>query len=449
MSLINNICFSYAVSKQWHKTFEKHLGYIEKKFPGQTVSPGPVSMNIYDNSMNIHIQGHQWRRLIRWYGISEEHELDRKYNKTANNDFRTFDLCVLSPLVGKIKNKSKSLNLQEFVGYIECQMRKIFHVPEYLETRLWMCEKNSNPQFELINDRAEELQFAYGIEENLEYIIAIEICQKDGEWPTGLKDKTKGTLRYFDHVTKGCVPPDKWKKEISAVVQNVKNCAVDNLTSLEECIIEMSKAITKRKENKLSELEKEVKNLYENNKSVKEKLKEKSSKLNEQDAYIKERKCKLETTLAKFTKEKGAFLDEKERMKNINKIQENVVKLNIGGTIFVTSQVTLRRDSDSMLAAMFSGRHKLTQDTNGAYFIDRDGTHFRYILNYLRNGTVSNGTLPTDNKLFLNELLNEAEFYQITGLITYLEKLLGIYRFNYTSEEHESELFGTLFTTEW
>lgn len=33
-----------------------------------------------------------------------------------------------------------------------------------------------------------------------------------------------------------------------------------------------------------------------------------------------------------------------------------------------------------MLAAMFSGRYPVPKDQDGYVFIDRDGTHFRYIL---------------------------------------------------------------------
>jgi len=89
------------------------------------------------------------------------------------------------------------------------------------------------------------------------------------------------------------------------------------------------------------------------------------------------------------------------------------ITLNVGGHHFTTSVQTLTNDSNSMLAAMFSGRFELEPCEDGAFFIDRDGTYFRYILNYLRTGKL---TLPKD-ATFLKELQEEAEFYQIQGII--------------------------------
>ena len=89
------------------------------------------------------------------------------------------------------------------------------------------------------------------------------------------------------------------------------------------------------------------------------------------------------------------------------------VNLNVGGHHFTTSVQTLTKDSNSMLAAMFSGRFELEPYEDGAFFIDRDGTHFRYVLNYLRTGKL---TLPED-ATFLKELQEEAEFYQIQGML--------------------------------
>ena len=66
-----------------------------------------------------------------------------------------------------------------------------------------------------------------------------------------------------------------------------------------------------------------------------------------------------------------------------------------------------------MLHAMFSGRFDTKAAEDGSYFIDRDGTHFRYILNYLRTGQL---IVPKD-EIIRKELLAEAEFYQVEGMI--------------------------------
>ena len=91
----------------------------------------------------------------------------------------------------------------------------------------------------------------------------------------------------------------------------------------------------------------------------------------------------------------------------------STVKLNVGGQHFTTSVQTLTKDPNSMLAAMFSGKFDMKPSEDGSFFIDRDGTHFRFILNFLRTGKL---TLP-EGATFTKELEEEAEFYQIQGLI--------------------------------
>ena len=70
-----------------------------------------------------------------------------------------------------------------------------------------------------------------------------------------------------------------------------------------------------------------------------------------------------------------------------------------------------------MLHAMFSGGFDTKPSEDGSYFIDRDGTHFRYILNYLRTGQL---IVPRDD-ILREELLAEAEFYQVEGIIKALK----------------------------
>ncbi|KAJ0503153.1 putative chromatin remodeling & transcription regulator BTB-POZ family [Helianthus annuus] len=97
----------------------------------------------------------------------------------------------------------------------------------------------------------------------------------------------------------------------------------------------------------------------------------------------------------------------------------SIVRLNIGGYEFLTSVDTLtNREPQSMLAAMFSGRHTVYKDPEKGYvFVDRDGMHFRHILNWLRDGLT-----PNLSDVECSELLREAEYYQLLGLVEVLNK---------------------------
>ena len=119
-----------------------------------------------------------------------------------------------------------------------------------------------------------------------------------------------------------------------------------------------------------------------------------------------------------FQREADRLHEEQESIDAMSKKLDQVhfsstVKLNVGGQHFTTSVQTLTKDPNSMLAAMFSGRFDMKPSEDGSFFIDRDGTHFRFILNFLRTGKL---TLP-EGATFIKELEEEAEFYQIQGLI--------------------------------
>ncbi|CAO3617642.1 unnamed protein product [Cunninghamella blakesleeana] len=114
--------------------------------------------------------------------------------------------------------------------------------------------------------------------------------------------------------------------------------------------------------------------------------------------------------------EENSFDREKELMQEIRRTQEERIKLNVGGQIFETSLSTLRRDPNSTLAAMFNGYSNIVPDeVDGSYFIDRDGTYFRLVLNYLRDLKVPS-SVREDPKI-MDELMQEARHYQINGLL--------------------------------
>jgi hypothetical protein len=181
---------------------------------------------------------------------------------------------------------------------------------------------------------------------------------------------------------------DDWKTELDSAIENVSSVLRGKQKHLEQRIEEQDKAEARfvtEIERRRCEAEKE----------------------------IEEKRTAVERQREELDEEKHA-------MQGVHKFQSGQVKLDVGGHRFTTSLSTLTKDEDSMLAVMFSGRHELTQNGEGAYFIDRDGTHFRYVLNYLRDGEIQ---LPFEYNLLV-ELLQEANYYQLSGLSKRICRLL-------------------------
>jgi hypothetical protein len=105
--------------------------------------------------------------------------------------------------------------------------------------------------------------------------------------------------------------------------------------------------------------------------------------------------------------EMDKWAEEKAQIARTQKFDTSI-KLDVGGIHFTTSVTTLCRFPDSMLGAMFSGRHALPKNEDGFFFIDRDGTHFRHILNFLRNPDDFTVDLSPAHK---EELRREVKYY--------------------------------------
>eukprot|EP01125_Pyxidicula_operculata_P019967 TRINITY_DN7270_c0_g1_i1.p1 TRINITY_DN7270_c0_g1~~TRINITY_DN7270_c0_g1_i1.p1 ORF type:complete len:289 (-),score=44.09 TRINITY_DN7270_c0_g1_i1:28-894(-) len=129
-------------------------------------------------------------------------------------------------------------------------------------------------------------------------------------------------------------------------------------------------------------------------------------KLNE---LIKEEKRKLEDEMKIIALEKEQW---KGQQKYLEKVQTNkIVKLNIGGTIFMTSLSTVKDTTQSeFFRSLFSGRWEPQHDENGCIFIDRDPTMFKYVLNHLRGLEVPLKIFTPEQKFLWSQ---ESDFYQI------------------------------------
>ena len=90
-----------------------------------------------------------------------------------------------------------------------------------------------------------------------------------------------------------------------------------------------------------------------------------------------------------------------------------MIKLNVGGKSFLTTEATLLARGGNFFSLLLSGRVGATKTEDGAYFIDRDGACFGVLLNFLRTGVLllPPNVLPTAVRI-------EADFYQLQLPVT-------------------------------
>ena len=123
--------------------------------------------------------------------------------------------------------------------------------------------------------------------------------------------------------------------------------------------------------------------------------------------------------------ERSKWEDEKTMIANTQKF-DTLVDLNVGGTRYTARLETLTKYPDSMLGAMFSGRHTLKKTEQGEYFIDRSGRLFTYILQFLRD---------PEYKCFLSgerlkELKREALYFGLNDVMFPLPPVAAIRKDN-------------------
>ena len=137
-----------------------------------------------------------------------------------------------------------------------------------------------------------------------------------------------------------------------------------------------------------------------------------NSKMQKAQEDVNSKILELETSSAQLDAEKAAWEEQKIMIGNTQKFDSQQINLNVGGMRFSTTLATLNTFPDSMLGAMFSGRHTITK-TDGEYFFDRSGRLFCYILDFLRDPTYKIDITGTD----LEQLKKEAAFFSIDDVM--------------------------------
>ena len=89
----------------------------------------------------------------------------------------------------------------EEIGYIECQLRRIFKTPDHKSTRLWISEKSQVPRFRQLLLRFRMLNDC--IHRDKVYILALEEHTGNDLWPTGEPGDAKGDMSKYNDITKG------------------------------------------------------------------------------------------------------------------------------------------------------------------------------------------------------------------------------------------------------
>jgi len=101
---------------------------------------------------------------------------------------------------------------------------------------------------------------------------------------------------------------------------------------------------------------------------------------------------------------------------NSNSCKNDRVRLDCGGKKFTTTKQTLLSAKKSLFEAIVNDPDF---DLNQEIFFDRNPEYFGAILEYIRSGNINYKLFKKDEK---KRLLEEARYYQITDIATYLEE---------------------------
>ena len=91
----------------------------------------------------------------------------------------------------------------------------------------------------------------------------------------------------------------------------------------------------------------------------------------------------------------------------------NIISINVGGTIYTTTKSTLTKEPESMLARMVNTEVPTEKDPSGNIFIDRDPQAFSVILKFLRTDHL----IMENSACSMKELEVEADYFMLDRLL--------------------------------
>ncbi|KAK2176457.1 hypothetical protein NP493_661g04045 [Ridgeia piscesae] len=214
----------YCIAKDWYKKWQNYVGLNDSQTAVKSSCPGSLTMHRGDDTRNMLVDEKIWRKWVQWYGVADQHELDRR---NWASDEKDFEICRLSPYSNIVENPKKTFDISEESGYIELQLRKIFRVTASVKSRLWACEKAADKRFQMVLDRTKEICFQDAIDHTRHYILALEVVLPDGSWPTHVPGEPKGDFDKYLALTEGPRCSEYWEDELASAV----TCVFDGISN--------------------------------------------------------------------------------------------------------------------------------------------------------------------------------------------------------------------------
>ncbi|XP_071090192.1 uncharacterized protein [Haliotis cracherodii] len=454
--------FWYVVVAEWLEHLKRYVGLssTRKYYPKRVTSPpGPiVTRRDYAHTADV-VHEDVWRMLIQWYGLSEGHKPMKlvvyHYSRAAEIEHNQNSFKVMLSNSPPEDFHNVRFSKMEKVGHVEWKIRELYHIPQEKTTRMW-AKADVDSDWRTVFYRDKTIGRSLDIDSDFTRpIVALEVSDPDGIWNTNpettesCQDSPIGPLvdhDIFEDVT------STWEIDIHDQIDHIGKSFLEKLHSSYNVFVQRAKDYVDERESRLRHRERDMSTRERNTDMMSIRLEDRERRLHaelvtceekireyerrrldlerdfrdrmeEAEEGVRKKQDEMDREREQMAADRTRFESEIKRMSEMYKIQDSRIKLDIGGHLFTTSLLTLTKDPDSMLAAMFSGRHELKRELDGSFFIDRDGTHFRYILNYLRDGCIKEGILPQNENLW-RELLTEAEYYQLSGLVDYLSSLL-------------------------
>ncbi|KAL8617689.1 hypothetical protein ACOMHN_064943 [Nucella lapillus] len=447
----NNV---YVGEKSWIVLASWYSLESQYPFRRRSTTAGYISISLPPSGMNADPSGN-----------------DKTYVLADNKlDFITVHCCLLKDLATDVKQPYVNVYFWESLDYVEFQVRCLLKIHPDTDVRMWLsfsddgidvllenlhlyhksstsvglvlCQKNLEVLDTLQKRQTEAVVYPHGYgvaggvpaKEDLSTVFVanywkLTLCLEvlaptfvDQPSSPSTTSSTNAIPRVFSNLPLDSIfQSEKRKMDWDG---EMKQLLDDSVSEFNKLVIDQRNKVEERAERLLRAAgedyrsrEQEAKRKIEEVALQERRLVEREKELNERDHELNSKLAKFKSMLTEFLMNKGKFEKDAAQLAQQNAITASRVELNVGGTRYTTSVATLLKEEGSTLKVMFSGQHALTPDKDGSYFIDRDGTHFRHILNFLRDGPASLQHLPPHDMRLLSELRTEAEFYQMQRMV--------------------------------